>query len=201
MLIGDSFQHMAQDAGAAVSMACGTAGLQGAASPTGPFPTRGPGVPVPRRRRSRHRPRLRGPTCGLWGRRVEKASAVRRTGRAKGPAGPSAQRTASRCRDAAAARHTGLPSVLLTSSERVKPVSTRLPRLVARGYPAAVRVGHRPTTPVYASFAQLTSPLSEIGEYRDGGGRALGRMCAPDGAGIEEAFRRPENSAKFDHGL
>jgi len=60
VLIGESFQHMAQDAGAAVSMACGTAGLQGAASPTGPFPTRGPGVPVPRRRRSRYRPRLRG---------------------------------------------------------------------------------------------------------------------------------------------
>lgn len=34
------------------------------------------------------------------------------------------------------AHHTGLPSVHLYSSERVKPVTTRLPRLVARGYPA-----------------------------------------------------------------
>jgi hypothetical protein len=38
-------------------------------------------------------------------------------------------------------RHTGLPSVHLDQSERVKPVSTRLPRLVARGCPAAV-LGH-----------------------------------------------------------
>lgn len=34
------------------------------------------------------------------------------------------------------AHHAGLPSVHLYSSERVKPVTTRLPRLVARGYPA-----------------------------------------------------------------
>lgn len=32
--------------------------------------------------------------------------------------------------------HTGLPSVHLYPSERVKPVTTRLPRLVARGCPA-----------------------------------------------------------------
>ncbi|GAA2220491.1 hypothetical protein GCM10009850_122420 [Nonomuraea monospora] len=32
--------------------------------------------------------------------------------------------------------HTGLPSVHLNPSERVKPVTTRLPRLVARGCPA-----------------------------------------------------------------
>src|SRR4051794_34752265 len=38
-------------------------------------------------------------------------------------------------------RHTGLPSVHLYPSERVKPVTTRLPRLVARGCPAAV-LGH-----------------------------------------------------------
>src|SRR5215475_2583040 len=38
-------------------------------------------------------------------------------------------------------RHTGLPSVHLIQSDRVKPVSTRLPRLVARGCPAAA-LGH-----------------------------------------------------------
>src|SRR5689334_10729966 len=38
-------------------------------------------------------------------------------------------------------RHTGLPSVHLVQSDRVKPVSTRLPRLVARGCPAAA-LGH-----------------------------------------------------------
>ncbi|MBB6471292.1 hypothetical protein BJ992_000723 [Sphaerisporangium rubeum] len=38
-------------------------------------------------------------------------------------------------------RRTGLPSVHLYSSARVKPATTRLPRLVARGYPAGVH-GH-----------------------------------------------------------
>ncbi|GAA3313801.1 hypothetical protein GCM10020219_026690 [Nonomuraea dietziae] len=51
------------------------------------------------------------------------------------------------------ARHTGLPSVQLYSSDRVKPVSTRLPRLVARGCPADVP-GHE----VRETFLRLFPP-------------------------------------------
>jgi hypothetical protein len=54
-----------------------------------------------------------------------------------GPEKPTASREERR----SPSRHTGLPSVHLYQSDRVKPVSTRLPRLVARGCPDAV-LGH-----------------------------------------------------------
>jgi hypothetical protein len=60
------------------------------------------------------------------------------------------------------ARHTGLPSVHLNLSERDKPVTTRLPRLIARGYPAAVP-DSMSVVLVYAESAQMTTPLAAAG--------------------------------------
>ncbi len=51
----------------------------------------------------------------------------------------------------------GLPSVHLYPSDRVKPVSTRLPRLVARGYPADAP-GPLSVTPFYVGSTLLGTP-------------------------------------------